>query len=101
MPRNSSYEPGSRSGAWRKMRINQGQEFVIGGYTLGGKNFDAVICSLFRERPARVRRKNALWFHAAVEEPALQSVPRAGDRGVSIREPPRGQKRTVEAGSYP
>ena len=43
----SAYEPGSRSGAWRKMRINQGQEFVIGGYTLGGKNFDAVICGHF------------------------------------------------------
>jgi bifunctional non-homologous end joining protein LigD len=39
----SAYEPGQRSGAWRKMRINQGQEFVIGGYTLGGKNFDALI----------------------------------------------------------
>ena len=39
----SAYEPGSRSGAWRKMRINQGQEFVIGGYTLGGPNFDALI----------------------------------------------------------
>ena len=25
------------------MRINQGQEFVIGGYTLGGKNFDTLI----------------------------------------------------------
>jgi bifunctional non-homologous end joining protein LigD len=43
----SAYESGSRSGAWRKMRINQGQEFVIGGYTLGGKNFDAVICGYF------------------------------------------------------
>src|SRR5207247_11211625 len=29
------------------MRINQGQEFVIGGYTLGGKTFDAVICGYF------------------------------------------------------
>jgi hypothetical protein len=29
----SRYEPGIRSGAWQKMRINQGQEFVIGGYT--------------------------------------------------------------------
>jgi bifunctional non-homologous end joining protein LigD len=26
----SAYEPGKRSGAWRKMRINKGQEFVIG-----------------------------------------------------------------------
>jgi bifunctional non-homologous end joining protein LigD len=28
----SVYEPGGRSGAWRKMRINRAQEFVIGGY---------------------------------------------------------------------
>ena len=32
--RDSIYEPGARSGAWRKMRINQGQEFVIGGTRL-------------------------------------------------------------------
>jgi ATP-dependent DNA ligase len=39
----SVYEPGQRSGAWLKMRINQGQEFVIGGYTVGGATFDALI----------------------------------------------------------
>ena len=39
----SRYEPGQRSGAWRKMRLNQGQEFVIGGYTPGPRNFDALI----------------------------------------------------------
>src|SRR5215471_19485707 len=31
--RDSKYEPGERSGAWLKMRVNQGQELVIGGYT--------------------------------------------------------------------
>jgi DNA ligase D-like protein (predicted ligase) len=41
--RDSVYEPGLRSGAWRKMRINQGQEFVIGGYTIGGATFDALV----------------------------------------------------------
>ena len=39
----SRYEPGQRSGAWQKMRLNQGQEFVIGGYTPAGRNFDAII----------------------------------------------------------
>ena len=39
----SRYEPGMRSGAWQKMRVNRGQEFVIGGYTLSGSNFDALI----------------------------------------------------------
>jgi DNA ligase D-like protein (predicted ligase) len=39
----SRYEPGLRSGAWQKMRVNRGQEFVIGGYTIGGNPFDALI----------------------------------------------------------
>jgi bifunctional non-homologous end joining protein LigD len=47
---NSSYEPGRRSGAWQKMRINQGQEFVIGGYTVGPKSFDAVIFGYYDAR---------------------------------------------------
>lgn len=41
--RDSRYEPGLRSGAWLKMRVNQGQEFVIGGYTVGATPFDALI----------------------------------------------------------
>ncbi len=41
--RNSFYEPGLRSGAWMKMRVNRGQEFVIGGYTRGTKTFDALV----------------------------------------------------------
>jgi DNA ligase D-like protein (predicted ligase) len=41
--RTSVYESGQRSGAWLKMRVNRGQEFVIGGYTVGSKNFDALV----------------------------------------------------------
>ena len=41
--RDSRYEPGLRTGAWRKMRVNRGQEFVIGGYTIGTRAFDALI----------------------------------------------------------
>jgi ATP-dependent DNA ligase len=41
--RDSHYEPGLRSGAWQKMCVKQGQEFVIGGYTVGGKTFDALV----------------------------------------------------------
>lgn len=39
----SLYESGLRSGAWMKMRVNRGQEFVIGGYTRGTKTFDALV----------------------------------------------------------
>ena len=45
--RNSVYEPGLRTGAWMKMRVNRGQEFVIGGYTRGTKTFDALIFGYF------------------------------------------------------
>jgi bifunctional non-homologous end joining protein LigD len=38
----SLYEPGLRSGAWQKMRVNASQEFVIGGYTVGNP-FDALV----------------------------------------------------------
>jgi bifunctional non-homologous end joining protein LigD len=41
--RGSRYEPGLRSGAWQKMRVNRGQEFVIGGYTIGTRTFDALV----------------------------------------------------------
>ena len=41
--RGTRYEPGRRSGAWMKMRVDRGQEFVIGGYTLGTKTFDAIV----------------------------------------------------------
>jgi bifunctional non-homologous end joining protein LigD len=45
--RDSRYEPGERSGAWQKMRLNQGQEFVIGGYTPSPRNFDALIIGYY------------------------------------------------------
>lgn len=43
----SMYEPGLRSGAWQKMRVNQGQEFVIAGYTPSAKNFDALFIGYY------------------------------------------------------
>src|SRR5205085_8087464 len=45
--RDSAYEPGQRSGVWQKMRVNQGQEFVIGGYTPSAKNFDALVLGYY------------------------------------------------------
>lgn len=46
--RDSVYEPGQRSGAWQKMRINQGQELVIGGYTPGPHGFDALVLGYYQ-----------------------------------------------------
>jgi bifunctional non-homologous end joining protein LigD len=46
--RNSRYESGRRSGAWLKMRVNRGQEFVIGGYTIGSSTFDALVFGYYQ-----------------------------------------------------
>jgi DNA ligase D-like protein (predicted ligase) len=43
----SVYEPGKRTGLWQKHRINQGQEFVVGGYTPGTHGFDALIVGFY------------------------------------------------------
>jgi DNA ligase D-like protein (predicted ligase) len=45
--RDSKYEPGLRSGAWMKMRVNAGQELVIAGYTPSPKNFDALVIGYY------------------------------------------------------
>jgi ATP-dependent DNA ligase len=45
--RESKYEPGLRSGAWQKMRVNQGQELVIAGHTPSPKNFDALVIGYY------------------------------------------------------
>jgi DNA ligase D-like protein (predicted ligase) len=46
--RDSLYQPGRRTGAWVKYRINQGQEFVIGGYFPGTYGFDSIIVGYYR-----------------------------------------------------
>jgi DNA ligase D-like protein (predicted ligase) len=57
--RESVYEPGRRSGAWRKMRVNRGQEFVIGGYVPAAENFDSILVGYYQGKDlmfaARVR----------------------------------------------
>ena len=57
--KDSVYQPGLRTGLWRKMRVNLGQEFVIGGYTPSATNFDAMVIGFYDGRKllysARVR----------------------------------------------
>jgi bifunctional non-homologous end joining protein LigD len=45
--RDSAYQPGKRSGAWIKHRVNRGQEFVIGGYFPGPHGFDSLIVGYY------------------------------------------------------
>jgi hypothetical protein len=63
--RDSLYEPG-RNGAWVKMRIGGGQEFVIGGFTPSPKNFDAILVGYFQ--------RNQLMFAARVRNGFVPSL---------------------------
>src|SRR5215471_12370399 len=45
--KDSHYEPGKRSGAWIKFRVNRGQELVIGGYFPGPHGIDSLIVGYY------------------------------------------------------
>jgi DNA ligase D-like protein (predicted ligase) len=55
----SLYEAGERTGSWVKLRINRGQEFVIGGCIPGPHGVDSLIVGYYRGKDlmyvARVR----------------------------------------------
>jgi DNA ligase D-like protein (predicted ligase) len=45
--KDSIYQPGKRSGAWIKYRVNRGQEFVIGGYFPGPHGIESLIVGYY------------------------------------------------------
>jgi DNA ligase D-like protein (predicted ligase) len=68
----STYEPGQRSGAWMKMRLNQRQEFVIGGYTVGGRTFDALIFGYYEGKNLRFASKTRNGFTPPLREALMR-----------------------------
>ena len=48
--RDSFYEPGRRSGAWVKLRVNRRRDFVLGGYVPRGRNFDSILVGYYAGR---------------------------------------------------
>jgi bifunctional non-homologous end joining protein LigD len=79
----SKYESGERSGAWAKMRVNQAQDFVIGGYTAGGSTFDALIFGYFEGRRLLYVGRTRSGFTPAVRESLMRRF-----RGFEIGECP-------------
>jgi ATP-dependent DNA ligase len=66
--RDSLYEPGRRSGSWQKMRVLQSREFVIGGYTPGGRNFDGILVGYYEGRELVYVAKVHAGFTPAVRD---------------------------------
>lgn len=76
----SVYERGRRrSGAWRRMRLDKGQEFVTGGYTPGAKYFDGGNPWLLRgwKTSSLCRATRNGFTHAARGNPEI--LPRPSD----------------------
>jgi bifunctional non-homologous end joining protein LigD len=74
--RNSTYEPGLRSGAWMKMRVNRGQEFVIGGYTVGTKTFDALVIGYYEDDRLIYAARTRNGFTPATRQQLFKKFPR-------------------------
>ena len=94
----SRYEAGLRSGAWQKMRVNRGQEFVIGGYTVGTKTFDALIFGYYEGDRLMYAARTRNGFTPVVREQLFKKFRGLGGQGVSLREPPRSEERSMGCG---
>lgn len=81
--RNSRYESGLRSGAWMKMRINRGQEFVIGGYTIGTRTFDALVIGYYEDGRLMYASRTRNGFTPALRQQLFKKF-----RGLEIAECP-------------
>ena len=67
--KNSTYEPGRRSGAWIKLKLQRDQEFVIGGYTAPSgtrKHFGALLVGVYEGKDLKFVGKVGTGFNAAL-----------------------------------
>jgi ATP-dependent DNA ligase len=62
--RDSLYEPGERSGAWQKLKLELSQEFVVGGYRPGFNSVDALLVGYYEGRRLRFAGKVKAGFVA-------------------------------------
>jgi ATP-dependent DNA ligase len=93
--RDSKYEPGERSSAWLKMRVNRAQEFVIGGYTLGGRHFDGLIFGYWEGDRLMCAARTRSGFTPAVREQLHQRF-----RGLETPECPFANLPEARAGRW-
>ena len=73
---NSLYDSGSRSGAWVKYRADQGQEFVIGGYTKAPGGFDAIIFGYYEQGKLLYASRTRNGFTPATRQDLVQRFQR-------------------------
>jgi hypothetical protein len=91
----SRYEAGLRSGAWQKMRVNRGQEFVIGGYTVGTKTFDALVFGYYEGDRLIYAARTRNGFTPVVREQLFKKF-----RGLEIRDCPFANLPEAKSGRW-
>jgi bifunctional non-homologous end joining protein LigD len=91
----SRYEPGIRSGAWQKMRINQGQEFVIGGYTVGGTTFDALIFGYYEEKTLMYAARTRNGFTPALRAELMKKTSFASHKRMPLCQSSREEEMSM------
>jgi ATP-dependent DNA ligase len=91
----SRYEAGLRSGAWQKMRLNRGQEFVIGGYTVGAKTFDALVFGYYEGDRLIYAARTRNGFTPVVREQLFKRF-----RGLEIKDCPFANLPEAKSGRW-
>ena len=87
--RGSPYQPGRRSGAWVKMRVNQGQELIIGGYVPTANNFDSIVVGYYEGKKLMYAARVRSGFVPASREALFQAIPRTRTRALPVPESAR------------
>ena len=94
--KDSLYEPGKRSGAWLKYKLNHSEEFVIGGYTPGSP-FDALIVGDYHEDKLAFCREGQEWLCASPASRSFQKTQAARNAECPVRQSPGKKTHAVGA----
>ncbi len=81
------------------MRVNEGQEFVIGGYTVGGRTFDALVFGYYRgDKLIYVARTRNGFTPEAGRDQLMKEVSGAGGHEMSVCQSAGGAQRQMGQG---
>jgi bifunctional non-homologous end joining protein LigD len=72
--RDSRYEPGERTGAWVKLKLDKQQEFVIGGYRPGNHGVDALLAGYYEGKALKFAGKVRAGFTPHVRREVFESL---------------------------
>ena len=78
-----------------KMRVNRGQEFVIGGYTVGTSTFDALIFGYYDGDRLIYAARTRNGFTPAIRAQLFKKFRGARDRRLPVRQSAGGEERSL------